>query len=382
MTALVALTGARIFDGERLRSGEALLLRRDRIEALLPETAIPAPARRIGFDGGILAPGFVDAQVNGGGGVMVSSTLTVADIRALCAAHARLGTTALLPTLITDTRAATQSTIAAVEAALRAGVPGCAGLHLEGPFIALARKGAHDQRFIRAPDADDLSLLLATTIRPLLVTLAPEVAGLDFIGALAAAGILVSIGHSDAPYALCRDAAAAGARAVTHLFNAQSPFLHRQPGVVGAALDIAALDTFLIADGHHVDPAAIRIALAAKRGRGRIGLVTDAMPTVGTEASSFVLNGRTVRRRAGRLTLDDGTLAGSDLDMASAVRFMVRAVGTDLEEALRMASLHPAETLGLAPDRGRLVEGARADVVHLTDELRVDRVLIAGSEVV
>ena len=229
MTALVAYAGARLFDGERCRDGEALLVRGGRIEALVPDTAIPTPARRVELGGGILAPGFVDAQVNGGGGVMVCAASTVDDIRAICAAHARLGTTALLPTLITDTRAATRGAIAVVEEALRAGVPGCAGLHLEGPFIALARKGAHEAGLIRAPDDDDLALLLATSIRPLLVTLAPEVAGLDFIARLAAAGILVSIGHSDASYALCRDAAAAGARAVTHLFNAQRPLQHRQP---------------------------------------------------------------------------------------------------------------------------------------------------------
>jgi N-acetylglucosamine-6-phosphate deacetylase len=378
-----ALAGARIFDGEHWRDEAALVVRGDTIVAIVPVGDLPAGIAVEDAGGGIVAPGFVDLQVNGGGGVMLNDGQDAATIRTICAAHARFGTTALLATLITDTRETTRAAIEAGADAARQGVPGFLGLHLEGPHLSIDRKGAHDPALIRPmEDADEAALRAARRRLPvLLTTIAPESVDPQRVSRLAEAGIVVSLGHSDAGYATARAYAEAGAGVVTHLFNAMSQITNREPGLAGAAIDHGGLSAGLIADGIHVDPATIRIALRAKQGPGRIFLVTDAMATIGTDMTSFTLNGRTIHRREGRLTLEDGTLAGADLDMISAVRFMHRVIGLDLGEALRMASLYPARAAGQARRLGRLGEGHAADIVALSDELKVTGVWIGGRAV-
>jgi N-acetylglucosamine-6-phosphate deacetylase len=231
-------------------------------------------------------------------------------------------------------------------------------------------------------DADEAALIAARRQVPvLLTTVAPESVSNDRIASLAQAGVIVSLGHSDATYRTAAAAAEAGASMVTHLFNAMSQIGNREPGLVGAALDSGALSCGLIADGIHVDPATIGIALRAKQGPGKIFLVTDAMATIGTDMTSFTLNGRTIQRENGRLTLKDGTLAGADLDMISAVRFIHRTIGLELGEALRMAGLYPAESVGQGGRYGRLAPGARADIVHLSDALDIESVWIGGERV-
>ena len=377
-----ALTGTRVFDGDAWHDDAALVIRDGLVEAILPAAVLPAGIARIDT-GGLLTPGFIDLQVNGGGGVMLNDHPDVASIRTICAAHAPFGTTALLPTLITDTPEITAAAIAAGEQAARGGVPGFLGLHLEGPHLSLARKGAHDPKLIRPMTAADQTALIAARkhLPVLLTTVAPESVDPQQVAALAQAGIVVSLGHTDTGYATARAYAQAGASVVTHLFNAMSQIGNREPGLAGAALGTQSLSAGLIADGIHVDPATIGIAMRAKRGPGKIFLVTDAMATIGTEMTSFTLNGRTIHRRDGRLTLADGTLAGADLDMISAVRFMHRTIGLDLGEALRMASLYPAEAIGQAHRRGRFAKGTAADVVALSDALDVTGVWIGGRRV-
>ena len=333
--------------------------------------------------GALLAPGFVDLQVNGGGGVMLNDHPDVASIRTICAAHAPFGTTALLPTLITDTPQITAAAIAAGAEAAKEAVPGFLGLHLEGPHLSLARKGAHDPKLIRPmTEADQAALVAARKVLPvLLTTVAPESVDPQQVAALAEAGIVVSLGHTDTTHATARAYAEAGASVVTHLFNAMSQIGNREPGLAGATLDTRGLSAGLIADGIHVDPATIGIAMRAKRGPGHIFLVTDAMATIGTNMASFTLNGRTIHRKDGSLRLADGTLAGADLDMISAVRFMHRTIGLDLGEALRMASLYPAEAVGQAHRLGRFARGTAADVVALSDALDVTSVWIGGRQV-
>ncbi len=370
-----ALAGAAIFDGARLHHGQALLLHGGRVAAMLPEAALPAGTAVQHLDGGLLAPGFVDLQVNGGGGVLFNEAPTPEGIAAILAAHARHGTTALLPTLITDTPDTTRRAIAAVRAG---GLPGCLGLHLEGPHLDPRRRGAHDPALIRPMTAEDLALLRAAGLPRLLVTLAPEAATPAQIAALAAAGVLVSIGHSDAGRDAVLAAEAAGARLVTHLFNAMSPLGSREPGLVGTALERPGLHCGIIADGFHVHPAMLAMA-ATLKGEG-LFLVSDAMPTVGVAGNHFTLNGRAVTRRDGRLTLADGTLAGADLTLAGAVRVMVQQAGLPLPEALRMASLYPARLLNL-PAHGHLRPGARADIVHLDAALAVQGCWVGGQAV-
>ncbi|GKY87375.1 N-acetylglucosamine-6-phosphate deacetylase [Sinisalibacter aestuarii] len=375
MTQPTAYLGAEIFDGHVRHHNAALLVADGRVAAIMPEDDLPAGAERIALDGGLIAPGFVDLQVNGGGGVMLNNAPTADTIRTICEGHVTGGTTSILPTLITDAPEITRAAIAATRAALAEGVPGLAGLHLEGPHLSLARKGAHDPALIRPMDEDDLTALeaLAAELPTLLVTVAPESVRPEQIARLARAGATVSLGHTDCSYAAATEATASGARMATHLFNAMSQFTGREPGLVGAVLDTGALWAGLIADGFHVSPASIRVALAAKQGPGRIFLVSDSMATTGTALDEFTLNGRRILRRGGRLTLEDGTLAGADLDLAGAVRFMAGTIGLDPLDALRMATLHPAQAIGRDGEIGTLTPGSHADFVHLDDALRVQK---------
>ncbi|KKB13707.1 N-acetylglucosamine-6-phosphate deacetylase [Devosia geojensis] len=377
-----AYLGARIFDGESWHEDSALVVEAGRVAGIVPAASAPSDATRVEVPGGMLVPGFIDLQVNGGGGVLFNNDPSLDAIRTICAAHHQFGTVALLPTLITDTVEVNERAIAAGIAAAREHVPGFLGLHLEGPHLALARKGTHDGALIRPMDDADLARILAArkTLPNLLVTVAAETVTPEQIAALSAAGIIVSIGHSDAGHAQTSAAFAAGATMATHLFNAMSQLGNREPGVVGAVLGHEAVHAGLIADGIHVHPASIEVALRAKRGPGRIFLVTDAMSQTGTDIKTLTLNGRTITRADGALRLADGTLAGADLDMIDAIRFMHAKIGLPLDEVLRMASLYPAEAMGISESLGALRESAAASFVHLSESLDVEAVWIDGKK--
>lgn len=376
MTEALILAGAdAVFDGQRLHEGAAVTIAGGRVARLGPFAA-EAGARVVRLDGGLLAPGLIDLQVNGGGGAMLGDAASVEGIAAICAAHARLGATGVLPTLITDTPEITRAVIAAGVAAAQAETPGFLGLHLEGPHLDPRRKGAHDARLIRPMTDDDLALYLdaARALPVLMITLAPEAASADQIAALAGGGAIVSLGHSDCTHAEARAAFEAGARAVTHLFNAMRPLGHREPGLPGAALDG---DCFigLIADGVHVAAPVLRIALAA-RGAGAF-IVSDSMAVAGTDLTSFALGGREIRRRGGRLTLTDGTLAGADCDLPKGLRILLGA-GIARERALAMATSVPATCIGLA-GHGHLRPGARADLAHFDSDMNLRQVWQSGA---
>ncbi len=375
MSDIRAITGSEIFDGETAYQNSALVFAGAKVIDIVDEVDLPANCDLTKLDGGLLIPGFLDLQVNGGGGVLFNEQPDVDGIRTICAAHAEFGTTAMLPTLITDSPEITTRAIEAGMEAIARSIPGFLGLHLEGPHLSFAKKGAHDTSFIRKMNNGDLQqLLLAKQNLPfLMVTVAPESVTNSQISELSRAGIVVSLGHSNAPYSDALKAIEAGAGCVTHLFNTMSPLTHREPGIVGAALNSGSVYAGLIADGYHVDPAAISIALAAKKAPGRVFLVSDAMSTIGTDITSFNLNGRKIVRKSGCLMLEDGTLAGADLDMAFAVRFMQDIIGLDRFEAIRMASLYPANCIGASAEYGNLKPGAYANMVHLSDDNHVRR---------
>ena len=376
-TGLVALTGARIFDGTRLMEGRAVLLNRSQIAAVVPEGEVPAHAaiRRLE---GLLAPGFIDCQVNGGGGVLFNAEPTVTGIAAIGAAHRRFGTVGFLPTLITDVPERMTEALAATEAAIAAGIPGVLGVHLEGPFLNPERKGVHDSRLMRVINADDIQQITSTRAGRIMMTIAPEMMPPETIARLAGAGVVLSAGHTTASYDMLVIARKAGLTGFTHLFNALPPLAGREPGPVGAALDDHEAFVGLIVDLFHVSAASLRIAIAAK-GWQRMMLVTDAMSTVGTDLAEFEIGGARIGRRNGKLTrADDGTIAGSDLDMASAVRNTVNALGMHLEAALHMASRAPAEFLGLGHELGRIAPGYRASLVLLDNDLGVRETWIDG----
>jgi N-acetylglucosamine-6-phosphate deacetylase len=377
MTAPFTIWTPRLFDGRRMRGATRVHVADGRVAGLesgdgAADTRLPA--------GAVLVPGFVDAQVNGGGGVLFNDAPHVEALRAIAAAHARFGTTAILPTLITDADAVLERAVAAVADAIRRGVPGIAGIHLEGPFLSPRRPGVHPPRHIRPMREADIARLSALGRRGrTLVTLAPEEVPDELIAALRRRGVLVSAGHSEASEARMAEAVAAGVSLTTHLYNAMSQLSPREGGLVGATLADPRLVAGLIADGLHVSPAALRAAILAKGRRGLM-LVSDAMPTVGTVLDSFDLLGTRVWRRGDRLTTEAGTLAGAHLTMAGAIRH-VASLGVPLTDALAMATSTPARALRLGRTLGAIAPGRRADLVALDDALDVRAVWIAGTPV-
>ena len=371
----IALANARVLSAQGWRDDAAVIVEDGRILELA--TRAPPNAEVHDLSGRILLPGFIDCQVNGGGGVLFNDQPTAEGIRAIGAAHRRFGTTGFLPTLISDTTEKMRTAIDAVDAAISEDVPGVLGIHLEGPFLSRARRGVHAEKYLHAPDASEL--LLAESLRRgvTLLTLAPECVPGDAIRQLAEAGVIVSAGHSNADYATVRRALDAGVRGFTHLYNAMSPLASRAPGVVGAALDDPDSWCGVIVDGHHVDAASLRVALKAKP-RGKIFLVTDAMPPVGAANPSYVLNGETIVARDGICQTANGTLAGSALNMIDAVRNTIDTLGVPLDEAARMASTYPADFLGLGATHGRIEAGCRAAFTVVDQDLRVTETWVDG----
>jgi N-acetylglucosamine-6-phosphate deacetylase len=373
-----ALVNARLVGDDGIRSGAAVVLSGDRIAAVLPaHDPRVAAATRLDLEGGLLAPGFIDVQVNGGGGVLLNNTPTAEGVRAIARAHRRFGTTGLLPTLISDRVGVMREAIAAVREAIDARVPGVLGIHLEGPYLAPSRRGTHDARVFRVPDADEIALATSLGNGVTLITLAPEQVPVATIRALVARGAIVAAGHTAASWREARAGLEAGIRGFTHLYNAMSPLQGREPGVVGAALEDPHSWCGIIVDGVHAHPASLRVALAAKP-RGKLLLVTDAMPMVGADSPSFELYGETITAVDGVVRNASGALAGSALDMASAVRNSVRLLGVPLEEAVRMASRYPAEFLGIGDRFGRIAPGYAADLVLLDDTLGVRATWVGG----
>jgi N-acetylglucosamine-6-phosphate deacetylase len=375
---MFALTGARIFDGSKLHEGYAVVVDRDHIVAVPREHDLPLDVVRKRVEG-LLAPGFIDVQVNGGGGVLFNDVRTVEGIRRIGEAHRTFGTTGYLPTFITDTRERMVEAVEAVRQALAERIPGVLGIHLEGPFLNPERKGVHDANHMRPLEEADIAIMTSLWKGVTHVTLAPEMVPPEAIRRLSAAGVIVSAGHTKADYSTTQDACRSGLRGFTHLFNAMPPMAGRDPGVIGAALDGGETWCGLIVDGHHVDDACLRIAIAAK-GSDRMMLVTDAMSPVGSDIVEFDLLGKKVCRANGRLTTAEGTLAGSDLDMASAVRNAVERLGLPLPTALKMASLAPATFLRVDHELGRIAVGYRASLVLLNDDLTVQSTWIDGRD--
>jgi N-acetylglucosamine-6-phosphate deacetylase len=372
-----ALCNARVLTPDGFVEGLAVLMQDGLIADLVAVDALPAGVVRQDLQGAALLPGFIDAQVNGGGGVLFNNDTTVDAVRAIAQAHRRFGTTGMLPTLISDDADVMARAIDATREAIAQRVPGVLGIHLEGPYIAPARKGTHNATKFRVPGEDEVAMATSLDNGVTLLTLAPEQVPAETIRAMVARGAIVVAGHTAATYEQIRDGVEAGVSGFTHLYNAMSPLQGREPGAVGAALEDDGCWCGVIVDGVHVHPASLRVALAAKP-RGKVFLVTDAMPMVGSDDPAFDLYGETITAVDGVVRNAAGSLAGSALDMASAVRNSVRLLGLPLEEAARMASSYPAEFLGLGDTHGRIAPGWRADLVALDADLRVVGTWIGG----
>jgi N-acetylglucosamine-6-phosphate deacetylase len=366
-----ALVNARVFTGERLLEDHAVILDRGRIAAICPVRDVPQnAAQRRDLGGGTLVPGFIDLQVNGGGGLLFNDAPTVRTIARIGAAHRGFGTTAFLPTLISDEPSVMAAAIEAVREAITAGVPGVLGIHLEGPYLNAQRKGVHREAVFSELDEEAEKLVSTFCGGKTLLTLAPERNSPGAMARLASAGVILASGHTAATYEQTRSALASGITGFTHLFNAMTPMSSREPGVVGAALEDENSWCGVIVDGHHVHPASLRVALAAKP-PGKVFLVTDAMPSVGASEKTFQLNGETISVEQGRCTTQEGVLAGSDLDMLGAVRNCVDLLGLDWREAVRMASAYPAAFIGVDDQLGYIRPGYRASMLLLDENLEL-----------
>lgn len=377
---ITALTNARIMTNGGLVDGRTVVIEGGRIRAVTNSADIPAGARRKDLENRILLPGFVDVQVNGGGGVLFGDAPSIETLETISRAHARYGTTAFLPTILSSDLRSIRAAMKAVDGAIEAGVPGVSGIHIEGPFLSAARKGIHDASLFRSLDSEAFEILTSLKHGRTLVTLAPEETTPSTIRALSKAGVIVSAGHTDATYSEIRAGLESGLSGFTHLFNAMSPLASRAPGAVGAALEDEKSWCGIIVDGKHVDPVVLRIALRMKPAN-RIMLVTDAMPSVGSAKKTFELRGRTIRAVNGACIAADGTLAGTDLDMARAIRNACEFLGVSLPQAVQMASHNPAAFLGLADEMGTIAPGYRANLVLVTEQMEVLGSWIDGCEI-
>ena len=372
-----ALCGANLITPDGVLVDHALIVAGGRIDAIVPIAQLDPVQACETLAGGFLAPGFIDVQVNGGGGVLLNDHPTVEGMTAIASAHRRFGTTSLMPTLISDDLHVVAQALDAADAAVSAGAPGVLGVHIEGPFLNPGKKGVHDDGKFRVLDDKGFALLTRKGPARRMLTLAPELAPSGMIRALTDAGVIVCAGHSVADYDQSVAALKEGLAGFTHLFNAMTQMGSREPGMVGAALDDRFSRFGLIVDGDHVHPAVLRIALAARGVEGAM-LVTDAMPTVGAATKSFMLGGRRITAEGGACRTEDGTLAGSNLDMATAFKNAIQLLGVTAVEASMMASGNPASFLGLAHERGRLAPGLVADLVHLDESFDLKRVWTAG----
>jgi len=367
----ICFSGGNIFTGSELLVDHCAVFENSVCTAVVPEQEAPAHARSVALLGATLSQGYCDLQVNGGGGVLFNTKPDVDSLRRIAVAHRKLGTTKFLPTLISDTPERTSAAIKAVAKAVTEEVSAIAGLHLEGPHLSLDKKGAHDASYIRKMQAKDMDeLLRAAEILPKLkITIAPENCDIEQVATLAKAGVIVALGHSNANYSTCRAYQDAGALCVTHLFNAMSQLCSREPGLVGACLNNAACTAGFIADGVHVHAETLKLALNTMGGMGRLYLVTDAMAVAGTSLKSFELNQGSIKRQDGKLLLEDGTLAGADIDMTSAIKWLVTEVGVSLQEALIAAISNPRRVLYAGEQRSGLIACSVNDCICINADL-------------
>lgn len=375
------VSGARIFDGHTFLENHSLVFDGEKIVGIVPSSEQAADSDCLVLDGGVLAPGFIDLQVNGGGGKLFNNDPSVEALKAMLHGHRMYGTTTMTPTLISDTSTQHQAGVAAVEQAVKEGIKGVLGVHIEGPFFNIERRGTHKAEYIRKPMAEDLAWICRASQQNAdmvtIVTLAPEQTEKGQIAQLVEAGVVVCAGHTDALYADVKAALDEGLSGFTHLFNAMRPLTGREPGVVGAALEDRHAWCGVIADGHHVHSSSLAVAIAAKP-QGKVYLVTDAMSTIGHPEKSFEIYGEVIQEKNGCLINAEGRLAGSAISMIDSVRYAVEGVGLELAEALRMASLYPAQFVGRADQLGLLAEGYRADIVHFDESFVVRNTWLAG----
>lgn len=374
---MYALVNCDIFTGNEFLYDKAILLNGEKIESVLNYDDIPLNAKQIDLKGQTVSPGFIDVQVNGGGGVLFNDKPTVDGIKSILLAHRKYGTTNMLPTFITGSSKSMRDAANAINTCLKDNVSGVLGIHFEGPFLNVGKAGVHDKKYIREVNDDDIEIICSLERGITLLTLAPDEVGIDTIIGIKEKGILISAGHTNATYLEATTSYNSGVTCTTHLYNAMTALGSREVGVVGASLDHDKSWCGIIADGHHVDFTAVRIAHKAKKER-KMFLVTDAMPPVGGNGDDFVLGDYKITVENGKCITMGDVLAGSALDMATAIRNCIQKVGITKSEALRMASTYPAEFLGINNILGHIESGYTANLAIFNNQIEVSAVVING----
>ncbi|WP_312053698.1 N-acetylglucosamine-6-phosphate deacetylase [Pantoea brenneri] len=379
---MFALVNGRIYSGHQILDNHAVVIANGRIDRVIPRESLPADVEQRDVSGAIIAPGFIDLQLNGCGGVQFNDdidALSVETLEIMQRANEKSGCTSFLPTLITSSDELMQRAIETMRAYLQKHQHQALGLHLEGPWLSKAKKGTHNPALIRLPDAAMVQYLCENADVITKVTLAPENAGSEVIRQLTEAGIIVSAGHSNATYEEAKAGFSAGVSFATHLYNAMPTFAGREPGLIGALFDSPDVYCGIIADGLHVHYANVR---NAKRIKGdKLILVTDATAPAGAAISEFIFAGKTIYYRDGLCVDENGTLSGSALTMIEAVQNSVEHVGIALDEALRMASLYPARAMGVEKQLGSIEAGKIANLTVFTRDFKIIKTFVNGDDV-
>lgn len=379
---MYALTHGRVYTGHDVLDDHAVVVNQGLIERVCPEAELPEGMEKRDLGGAILAPGFIDVQLNGCGGVQFNDSLeaiSVETLEIMQRANQKSGCTSYLPTLITCSDDYMKHGVEVMRRYLAKHPHQALGIHLEGPYLSPLKKGTHNPAFIRKPDAAMIDYLCSNADVIAKITLAPEQVDLKYIRQLTDAGILVSAGHSNATYQQARAGFAAGIRFATHLYNAMPAISGREPGLVGAILDTPEVYTGIIADGLHVAWANIRNAKHLKG--DKLVLVTDATAPAGADIDQFIFAGKTIYYRNGLCVDENGTLSGSALTMIEAVQNSVEHVGIALDEALRMATLYAARAIGVDRQLGSIEAGKVANLTAFTRDFNVTKTIVNGSEV-
>lgn len=377
---MYALTNCKIYTGLDILNKHAILIDNDRIIDICLESELPEGVDVQNLQGVFIAPGFIDIQLNGCGGVQFNETLEALSIETLelmQQTNLKSGCTSYLPTLITSTDEFMIKAISVMRKYKKRNENQALGLHLEGPYISPKKQGIHNAELIRKPDQKMIDFLCKNSDVIHLVTLAPEQVENSMIQQLTDAGIKVSMGHTNASYDEATQGVRSGVRLATHLFNAMTTIEGRKPNVVGAVYDSPEVYCGIIADGYHVHWANIRNSWRIKQ--DKLVLVTDASLPAGTDITECTFAGKTIYHKEGKCLDEHGTLAGSALTMIEAVKNVVQEVGIPLDEALRMASLYPAKAIGVNNELGLIAPGKIANLVIFNDDFKIIATILNGN---
>ncbi|MFA0311192.1 N-acetylglucosamine-6-phosphate deacetylase [Vibrio splendidus] len=373
---MYALSNCKIYTGSDVLTDHAVVIENELIKKVCPISELPEGIEVLDLNGANLSPGFIDLQLNGCGGVMLNDEITADTMQIMHKANLKSGCTSFLPTLITSSDEDMREVIAAAREYHNQYQNQSLGLHLEGPYLNVAKKGIHSVDHIRKSDNEMIELICKNNDLVAKVTLAPELNDPEHIERLRKAGVVVSIGHTNATYAEARQGFESGITFATHLFNAMTPMVGREPGVVGAIYDTPEVYAGIIADGFHVDYANIRIAHKIKG--EKLVLVTDATAPAGADMEYFIFVGKKVYYRDGKCVDENGTLGGSALTMIEAVQNTVEHAGIALDEALRMATLYPATAIGVESKLGRIKKGMVANLAVFDRDFNVKATVVNG----